>query len=82
MSETEIKRKLNEMRNREAHFEFRIITDIVKKHSPEDLDVVLNLIKKYDVLARKCISVENQLNNKKYREDQSKWGIHEKNSQR
>ena len=74
-AESEIKSKLTQMKDRECHFEFNILFDSLKKHDPESLDILLNVIKKYDVLSRKCLSLTNKLDNKRYREEQQKWQV-------
>ena len=69
----DIKNKLAQMKNRDCHYEFRVITDILIKHDPEALDLMLNIINKYDLLARRCLSYENKLNNKEYRKESQRW---------
>lgn len=76
---SEIKKKLNSMKNRSAHYEFYILNDVLEKHSPESLDLLLNVINKYDQLARNNLSYKMQLEGIKYRQEHKKWDYPKKN---
>lgn len=80
--EEEIVAKLNEMKDRSCHYEFIVLVDLIKECDPKSLDLMLNIIKKYDALSRKCFGLQAKLNNFGYRDEMQKWGIHETKRQR
>lgn len=69
----DIKNKLDSMKNRDLHFEFYQLADILIEHQPESLDLLLNVINKYDSLARKEYGQRRTIENLKRKHEMSAW---------
>jgi len=69
----DIKNKLNTMKNRDLHFEFYQLADILIEYRPDALDLLLNVINKYDSIARKEYGQRITIENYKRKQEMSAW---------
>lgn len=77
----DIKNKLNTMKNRDLHFEFYQLADILIEHQPEALDLLLNVINKYDAIARKEYGQRKTIENLKRKQEMSAWSADSRRGQ-